>query len=151
MNRGFPPYAGKWAPPGGFVEPYESAEDAAIRETFEEVGVELDIERLFPLATASVSSINQVYLAFIARLDVMAEPTPCAPEALDARWFPQHAFPLSDIWEPMLHFNMTEMFERVRAGRFEFYQRTDDFDRVISEREQVRYLRRTRAKSTVMR
>ena len=32
MRRGFPPYEGKWAPPGGFVEPFESAEAAAIRD-----------------------------------------------------------------------------------------------------------------------
>jgi ADP-ribose pyrophosphatase YjhB (NUDIX family) len=146
MRRGIPPYIGKWAPPGGYVEPYESAEAAAIRETWEEVGVRLDIERLLPLATASVSSINQVYLMFIAYLDVRVEPMPAAPEALDARWFPESAFPLQDIWEPISHFNMAELFGRVRAGRFEYYQRTDDFHRVISERQQVRYLRRGRVK-----
>jgi ADP-ribose pyrophosphatase YjhB (NUDIX family) len=146
MRRGIPPYIGKWAPPGGYVEPYESAEAAAIRETWEEVGVRLDIERLLPLATASVSSINQVYLMFIAYLDVRVEPVPAPPEALDARWFPESAFPLEDIWEPISHFNMAELFERVRAGRFEYYQRTDDFHRVISEHQQVRYLRRGRVK-----
>jgi ADP-ribose pyrophosphatase YjhB (NUDIX family) len=146
MKRGIPPYFGKWAPPGGYVEPYESAEGAAIRETLEEVGIQLDIERLLPLATASVSSINQVYLMFIAYLDVTVQPAPRPPEALDARWFPESAFPLPEIWEPISHFNMAELFERVRAGRFEYYQRTDDFHRVISERQQVRYLRRDRGK-----
>lgn len=141
MKRGIAPYPGKWAPPGGFVEPYESAEAAAIRETWEEVGVRLDIERLLPLATASVSSINQVYLMFLTRLDRMVPLDAQAPEALDARWFPEAAFPLSDVWEPITRFNMAELFERVRAGRFEYYQRTDDFHRVISEREQIRYLR----------
>src|ERR1700722_9264110 len=97
MKRGFPPYAGKWAPPGGFIEPYESAEAAAIRETWEEVGVRLDIEHLLPMATASVSKINQIHLIFIARLDAMTDPQPGAPEAVDARWFPQTAFPLQDI------------------------------------------------------
>jgi 8-oxo-dGTP diphosphatase len=142
MKRGFPPYAGRWSPPGGFVEPYESAEAAAIRETWEEVGIQLDIERLLPLSTASVSTINQIHLIFIARLDSIIAPQPAAPEALDARWFPQNAFPLKDIWEPISRFNMDLMFERVRAGRFEYYQRTDDFHRVISEREEITYLRR---------
>lgn len=146
MKRGIPPYAGKWAPPGGFVEPYESVEAAAIRETWEEVGIRLDIERLLPLATASVSVINQVYLMFIANLDAMELPAPRPPEALDARWFPESAFPMHEIWEPISYFNMAELFERVRSGRFEYYQRTDEFHRVISERQQVRYLRGSPAK-----
>jgi ADP-ribose pyrophosphatase YjhB (NUDIX family) len=143
MKRGFAPYKGKWAPPGGYVEAYESPEEAAMRETFEEVGVELDIEGLLPLATASVASINQFYLAFIVRLDTRVNLRPTAPEALDAQWFPRTAFPLADIWDPMLRFDMSEMFGRARSNRFEFYQGTEDFNRVISQDDQVRYLRGT--------
>jgi hypothetical protein len=82
----------------------------------------------------------------IAYLDVRVQPAPRPPEALEARWFPESAFPLPEIWEPISHFNMAELFERVPVGRFEYYQRTDDFHRVISERQQVRYLRRGRLK-----
>jgi ADP-ribose pyrophosphatase YjhB (NUDIX family) len=142
MQRGSPPYEGKWAPPGGFVEPYESVEAAAVRETQEEVGIPLTIEQLLPLAISSVQSINQVYFAFLARLDAMIEPVPAQPEALDARWFACDAFPLANIWDPMLRFNMTELFARARSRRFEFFQRTDDFNRVISQSEHIRYLRR---------
>jgi hypothetical protein len=112
-----------------------------MRETLEEVGPQLDIERLLPLATASVASINQIHLMFIAQLDTRAQLQPKAPEAVDARWFPETAFPLAEVWEPIARFEMSELFDRVRAGRFEFYQRTDEFHRVISEKQQVRYLR----------
>ena len=91
--------------------------------------------------------MNQIYFMFIVRLEAVIPPVPRSPEALDAKWLPEHVFPLADIWEPMRHFDMSEMFERVRAGRFEFYQRTDDFNRVISEHGSVRYLRIGRAKT----
>jgi ADP-ribose pyrophosphatase YjhB (NUDIX family) len=143
LKRGIPPYVGRWAPPGGFVEAFESPESAAIRETLEEVGVHLDVESLIPLGIVSVSSINQVYFSFLVRLDGIVALRACAPEALDARWFPEQAFPLSDIWEPFAEFDMSILFDRMRAGRFEFYQRTDDFVRVFSERERITYLRRS--------
>jgi ADP-ribose pyrophosphatase YjhB (NUDIX family) len=142
MRRGTYPYEGYWAPPGGFVESNESAETAAIREIREEVGIQLDIEMLLPLATISIESINQIYVTFLARLDTLIAPHAYAPEALDARWFPERAFPLRDIWPPLDKVDMSVHFDRLRAGRFEFYQRTDEFVRVISEGERITYLRR---------
>jgi 8-oxo-dGTP pyrophosphatase MutT (NUDIX family) len=38
--------AGQWCPPGGGRKPNESQEEACIRETFEEVGIEVTIDRL---------------------------------------------------------------------------------------------------------
>src|SRR5258708_1160839 len=140
LKRGVEPYAGYWAPPGGYVEPGESAESAAIRETAEEVGIRLDSSRLIPLAISSVPAINQVYITYLCRLESMQTPRPQAPEALDARWFPEHAFPMPDIWQPSYEFDMRAVFARLRVGRFEFYQRTEHYLRVISEGERITYL-----------
>jgi ADP-ribose pyrophosphatase YjhB (NUDIX family) len=142
MKRGSPPYEGKWAPPGGYVEPYESAEAAAVRETWEEVGIRIEARRLLPLATVSVSAINQIHLMFLARLDMLLPLSPQSPEALEARWFPESAFPLTDVWDPFSGFSIGEFFDRVRERRFEYYQWNDDFHRVISEHEKIRYLRK---------
>ena len=39
VKRRFDPFAGRWALPGGFLEEWEPAEDAARRELAEETGV----------------------------------------------------------------------------------------------------------------
>jgi 8-oxo-dGTP diphosphatase len=43
IKRGFPPFKGKWALPGGFVEIGETVESACIREVMEECGIEVEI------------------------------------------------------------------------------------------------------------
>lgn len=144
MRRGTSPYKGHWATPGGFVESHESAETAAVREVREEVGIELDIAMLMPFATISIESLNQIHITFLARLDSLVIPHAQPPEALEARWFPEHAFPLHDIWPPLAKVDMAVHFDRLRAGRFEFYQRTDDFTRMISDGERVTYVRKGR-------
>lgn len=46
VKRKNPPYKGKFALPGGFVEIGESTERAAIREAFEETGLSVEIIKL---------------------------------------------------------------------------------------------------------
>lgn len=41
IQRGRPPFAGHWAIPGGFVEPHETLEQAALRELEEETSIRL--------------------------------------------------------------------------------------------------------------
>jgi 8-oxo-dGTP diphosphatase len=52
VKRRTPPFEGRWAMPGGFVQPDESLEDAAARVLFEETGVRnVHIEQLFTFGT----------------------------------------------------------------------------------------------------
>jgi 8-oxo-dGTP diphosphatase len=43
IQRGRPPFAGRYALPGGFVELGESVEAAAVREAKEETGLEIEL------------------------------------------------------------------------------------------------------------
>lgn len=46
LRRGFPPSAGRWSMPGGFVDLGESVEAAARREVMEEMAIEIELTRL---------------------------------------------------------------------------------------------------------
>jgi 8-oxo-dGTP diphosphatase len=92
VERGQEPYAGRWALPGGFVRPDESAESAARRELAEETGLAdvsgLHLEQLRTYSDPGRDPrMRVVSVAFTALL-------PNAPEAhggsdaAQARWTP---------------------------------------------------------------
>jgi hypothetical protein len=74
---------------------------------------------------------------FVAILERVVPLTPHPPEALEARWFLEHEYPKSDIWGPAAKFPIARLYDCVRTGRFEFYQRTEDCFRVISDGRQI--------------
>jgi 8-oxo-dGTP diphosphatase len=47
VQRKYPPHAGWWTLPSGFIEWEETPEQAAVRETEEETGLQVCAERLF--------------------------------------------------------------------------------------------------------
>jgi len=132
IKRGVEPYRGFWAPPGGFVELGESLESAAIREVHEEVGITLSADQLLPHTIASLPALSQVYVIFLAVLDRAVTLDPKLPEALDAGWFAEHNYPLEEVWAPARGFDMGRVFERVRTGRVDFYQLSEDWMRVLT-------------------
>jgi ADP-ribose pyrophosphatase YjhB (NUDIX family) len=140
IRRGVPPYVGLWAPPGGFAEAGESLETAAVRELDEEVGIKIDRVQMVPHGMLSLPTMNQVCLCFIAMLERVLPLTPRPPEVLEARWFLEHEYPKAEIWDPAANFDVARLYDRVRTGRFDFYQRTDDAFRVISDGTQITYL-----------
>lgn len=122
MQRGVPPYVGRWAPPGGFVEAGESPEAAAIRETGEEVGVLLHPDQLLPHAIVSLPRMNQLYVCFLGILDRLVMPRAALPEALDARWFSLEEYAQVQMWEPAAAFDIGGLFHQVQTGEFYFNQ-----------------------------
>ncbi len=142
LQRGHEPYCGKWAPPGGFVEAHESLESAAVRETYEEVGIQINKDDLLPHAIISLPKLNQVYVVFMAELAEPHAPVAQLPEALDARWFSEAEFLATDLWAPAIDsgVGVEALFDRIRTRRCEIYQQTDDSLRVISTNNSIRYI-----------
>ena len=78
LHRGFDPGAGLWTFPGGFVDLGESVEDAARRETREELEIDVALGRLVGVYSRADERVVLVVFEGVA----LGEPrtTPEAPE-----------------------------------------------------------------------
>jgi ADP-ribose pyrophosphatase YjhB (NUDIX family) len=126
IRRGHPPYQGKWATPGGFVESGESLEAAAARETFEETGVLVDAQKMLPHSVLSLPGLNQIYVCFLATLDFLQTASARPPESLEAKWFTLAEYPRDFMWDPALKVDIAHIYRQEERGEFYFYQRTGE-------------------------
>jgi ADP-ribose pyrophosphatase YjhB (NUDIX family) len=67
MRRATPPNRGRWTMPGGFVDLGESVEQAAVRETQEEIGIRIDLTQLIGVYSRSEDRIVVVVYAATAQ------------------------------------------------------------------------------------
>ncbi len=94
IQRAFPPFKGKWALPGGFVNLDETLEEAALREMEEETGVrDVYLEQLYsfgdPKRDPRGRVITVAYFALISK-DVSLH---AGEEATYAAWHPVDRVP----------------------------------------------------------
>ncbi len=87
VQRRFDPRKGLWTLPAGFVEWDEHVEACAVRETKEETGLDVEIDRLFGAYMALDDPRTRVVLLLYAARVTGGRLEP-GDDAVDARFFP---------------------------------------------------------------
>ena len=88
-ERDLPPFAGRWALPGGFVRVDEALDAAARRELAEEAGLQgVFLEQLYTFGDVKRDPRERVVtVAYYALVNLPAKAVQAATDARDAAWF----------------------------------------------------------------
>lgn len=116
VERANPPFAGRWALPGGFVERGEQVKDAARRELAEETGLRVgELELLGVYDTPGRDprgwTVSVVYLARLPREESVAG----GDDAREARWFPVERLPELAFDHPLILADASRRLEPQRS------------------------------------
>lgn len=96
LRRGIEPAYGKWTFPGGYVNRGERAEDAAIRETLEEVGLNVSLTALHGV----YSYTNNPIIIIVYRGVIVGGTLNVGPECLEVCHVSPSAIPWDDLAFP---------------------------------------------------
>ncbi len=108
-KRAIEPRYGKWTLPAGFMEENETLAEGAMRETLEEAGARITVEKLY--ASYSLPEISQVYILFLAKLEDLNYAA--GIESLEVRLFSEHEIP----WQELAFATIGEALKRYFADR----------------------------------
>ncbi|GAB3372054.1 NUDIX hydrolase [Massilia agri] len=114
-KRAIEPRYGYWTLPAGFMENEETTEQAAVRETEEEAGANVELGNLFTLL--NVAHVHQVHLFYLARLrDLDFAP---GEESLEVALYTQDKIPWDELAFPTVRTTLELFFQdrvKVREG-----------------------------------
>jgi len=88
VRRGRGPAAGEWAVPGGRVEWGETLHEAVVRETAEETGLEVVVDRFLGWVERLGDTHHYVILDFAVTALDPARPLVAGDDAAEAAWVP---------------------------------------------------------------
>jgi 8-oxo-dGTP diphosphatase len=88
VRRARPPFAGRWALPGGFVEASETVEKAALRELREETGLRGTIRGLVGVYSGPHRDPRKPTTSVVFLVSGRGGPPRGGDDAAEARWVP---------------------------------------------------------------
>ncbi|HEX8599790.1 MAG TPA: NUDIX hydrolase [Chloroflexia bacterium] len=95
LRRGIEPRVGYWTHPAGYQEWDETTEEAAVRETREEIGCEVRLDSLLGVySRAAAPVVNVIYVASLVGPDQRPRLT---PEATEVQAFAHDQIPWDDL------------------------------------------------------
>lgn len=116
-KRAIEPRYGRWTLPAGFMELGESAEQAAMRETYEEALARVELGELFTLL--SVPYVNQVHLFYRARL--LDLDFGAGSESLEVALFREEDIPWPEISFRTVSATLRHFFEDRKRGAYRLH------------------------------
>ncbi len=93
VRRGRPPFRGRWALPGGFVEGYETVEEAVSRELLEETGLVARPRRLVGVYSGPGRDPRGPTVSLAYAMQGRVGPAQGGDDAAEARWVPLRPTP----------------------------------------------------------
>lgn len=115
-RRAIQPRQGLWTLPAGFMENGETTWQGAVRETHEEAGASITLEKDSLYSVFNLPNINQVYLFFRARLDNL-DFSPGA-ESLEVKLFCEEDIPWEEIAFAVVKTTLQQYFKDLKAQRY---------------------------------
>ncbi len=129
IQRGAPPYKGRWALPGGFVQTGESLEQAARRELAEETGMRgLYLEQLYtfgdPKRDPRGWTVTVAYVALVPETVAVQ----AGDDAAAAHWFPVQSLPsLAFDHAEIVHYALQRLRNKLEYTAVGFELLPDEF------------------------
>ena len=116
-RRAIEPRYGYWTLPAGFMENAETTAQAALRETLEEAGAQVELGA--PFSMISVPYVNQVHLFYRARVRNL-EFRP-GEETLEVALFDEERIPWPEIAFRTVGLTLKHWFADRKTGAFGFH------------------------------
>ncbi len=116
-RRAISPRYNTWTLPAGFMELGESSIEGAIRETFEEAGIIVNIGELFTII--DVPEVAQLHLFYLAH--PLSTVLNLGPESLEARYHKESEIPWDELSFDTVITTITQFFKDRKVGIFDIH------------------------------